>query len=71
MHWITNHPRTHKGMWPRRENVNYIDGPPKATDDYSVEDFENMRIVGVYVDISLEEYKNHELIWKPKKKSIN
>ena len=52
--WLTNHPRTYKGWFPRRD-VKLKDGPPKATDTYSVEEFEEKRIVGVYLDEDIPE----------------
>lgn len=61
MRWITNHPKSHKGLIPRRVGVTYYDGEPKATEKYSVEDFKKMGYVGVYVDITDEEYKKFPL----------
>ena len=56
MTWITNHPRTYKGLIPRRIGVEYFDGEPKATDEYSIEQMKEAGLVGVYVNISKEEY---------------
>jgi hypothetical protein len=54
--WITNHPKSVKGLWPRRDGVEYIEGEPKATSVYSVEDLQKQNIIGVYVDITSDEY---------------
>lgn len=65
--WITNHPKSIKGLWPRRDGVDYIQGEPKATDVYSIEQLKNQNIIGVYVDIPAEQYYTLPIITKPKK----
>lgn len=54
--WITNHPKSVKGLWPRRDGVEYIEGKPKATHVYSVEELQKQNIIGVYVDMIEDEY---------------
>lgn len=66
--WITNHPKSVKGLWPRRDGVEYIEGMPKATLVYSVEDLIKQNIIGVYVDMTPEEYYKLHIINSPKKK---
>ena len=56
MNWVTNIPRSIKGLWPRRSGVEYIEGPPQATAEFTVEQLQQRRIVGAYVDIPLEQY---------------
>jgi hypothetical protein len=57
MIWITNHPKPLKGMWPRRVGCTYIEGEPKATFVYTVEQLKEQGLVGVYVDMPVEEYE--------------
>lgn len=56
MNWVTNIPRSVKGLWPRRSGVEYVEGPPQATLEYSVEQLRRRKIVGAYVAIPLDEY---------------
>jgi hypothetical protein len=66
MNWITNHPQSIKGMWPRRIGCDYIEGLPKATDTYTVEQLINQNIIGVYVDMPIEEYRLLPTVRSPK-----
>lgn len=66
--WITNHPKSVKGMWPRRDGVEYIEGDPKATLKNSVEELKMQQLIGVYVDMDEETYRKLPVIWKPTKK---
>ena len=65
--WITNHPKSVKGLWPRRDGVQYLEGEPKATSVYTVEDLKKQKIIGVYVDMIAEDYYKLPLINSPKK----
>lgn len=69
--WITNNPKSVKSLWPRRFGVEYIEGAPKATDTYSVDDLVKQNIIGVYVNISKETYDKLPLIKSPKYDLIN
>ena len=53
---ITNHPKSIKGLWPRRAGCAYIEGEPKATEAHSTEELKKQGLVGVYVDMPLAEY---------------
>ncbi len=66
--WVTNHPKSVKGMWPRRDGVEYIEGDPKATLKNSVEELKMQQLIGVYVDMDEESYRKLPVIWKPTKK---
>lgn len=55
--WITNQPKSIKSLWPRRIGVEYIEGPPKATSVYSVEELAEQKLIGVYVRMNEEEYR--------------
>lgn len=66
--WITNHPKSVKGMWPRRDGVEYVEGEPKATHKYSVDELKEQNLVGVYVNMDAESYFKLPLIMKPTKK---
>jgi hypothetical protein len=37
MLWITNHPKSLKGLWPRRAGCVYIEGEPRGTFAYTAE----------------------------------
>ena len=52
--WLTNHPRTYRGWFPRRDALMY-DGPPKATEAYTSEELAEKRIVGVYLNEDVPE----------------
>ena len=66
MNWITNHPGSLKGMWPRRLGVEYIEGEPKATEKYSAEKLKQEGLIGVYVNIPLQDYYDLPIIKSPK-----
>jgi len=51
--WVTNTPKTIKGYWPRRV-ADFVEGPPKATKSYSVEELTALELVGVYLGEDLE-----------------
>lgn len=60
--WLTNHPRTYRGWFPRRD-AKMVDGPPKATDKYTVDELLAMKQVGVYLDEDIEDgIKSRKLI---------
>lgn len=65
--WITNHPKSIKGLWPRRDGVEYIQGEPKSTKVYSVEELKKQGLIGVYVDMLAEQYYSLPIITKPNK----
>ena len=69
--WITNHPKSIKGLWPRRSGVEYIQGEPKATDVYSVEQLKSQGLVGAYVDMDAEDYYKLPIIKSPKDQISN
>ena len=52
--WLTNHPRTHRGWFPRRD-ARMRDGIAKPTEEMSVQDLESRFIVGVYLDEDVPE----------------
>lgn len=66
MIWITNHPKPLMSMWPRRAGCEYIEGPPKATFKYTVEEFESVGTIGVYVDMEESLYRKLPLMKNPK-----
>ncbi len=53
--WITNHPKSLKSFWPRRP-IFYLEGKPKETFKYSVEDFLNMDYIGIYAGEDVDNY---------------
>lgn len=52
--WVTSMPGSLKAYWPRRD-TKFTEGPPKATNHYSVGELSAMRIVGIYLDEDIEE----------------
>ena len=69
--WITNHPKSIKGLWPRRSGVEYIQGEPKATAAYSVDELKSQGLVGAYVDMDAEEYRKLPIIKSAKEQISN
>jgi hypothetical protein len=63
--WVTNYPKSVKGLWPRRAFVNYIQGQPKATSKYNEHELVLQGLVGVYVDMPAEEYYELPLVKTP------
>lgn len=63
--WVTNQPKSIKGLWPRRIGVVYVEGPPKATESRTSEELTNEGLVGVYVDMPEVEYRKLPLAWTP------
>lgn len=59
LNWITNEPGSIKAFWPRRAGVCYEEGPPKETDAYTREEFEEMGYVGIYV-VGQKPFDYHE-----------
>lgn len=62
-HWITNNPRTIRGI-EKREGVEYHQGPPKESQCaavFTLADLKEMKLVGLYVNISREEYMKRPL----------
>ena len=64
--WVTNHPKPIEGFWPRRV-CEYTEGPPKATYKHSIEEFEAMGYIGIYVDMDRKDYIKLPLAPNPKK----
>lgn len=52
--WVTNHPRTLKAYWPRRQ-AEYKEGPPKETEVYTQEELSNSNIIGIYLAEDIED----------------
>ena len=52
--WLTNHPRSYRGWFPRRD-VKLRDGVPRATDTYFSCELIEKGIVGVYLDEDVPE----------------
>jgi len=65
MIWITNHPKSLKGLWPRRAGCTYIEGEPKGTDIYSSAELSACDYVGIYVDMPEEEYRKLPVVRTP------
>ena len=63
--WITNHPKSIQGFWPRR-TCEYFEGLPQKTYKYSVEEFIEMGYIGIYVNMTREEYEKYPLVANPK-----
>lgn len=63
--WVTNHPKSLKGMWPRRIGVVYLEGRPKATEAHTSEELESQGLVGAYVDMDEAEYRKLPLARTP------
>lgn len=63
--WVTNHPKSLKGMWPRRIGAVYIEGPPKATTVHTTDELARQGLVGAYVDMNEAEYRNLPLARTP------
>ena len=61
--WLTNHPRSIKGWWPRRD-VKIYQGRPKATDTFTVEQLEGMGQVGAYLAEDVPEGTNNKSLIK-------
>jgi len=65
MLWITNHPKSLKGLWPRRAGCVYIEGEPKATFYYTQAQLKKQGCVGAYVNMPLEEYSRLPIVRTP------
>ena len=65
MIWITNHPKPLKGMWPRRVGCTYLEGEPKGTDSLRVDELKAQGYIGVYVDMSQQDYRQLPLARNP------
>ena len=52
--WMTNNPKTLLSWYPRRA-VLLREGSPKATSEYTVEEFEAMGIIGIYLNEDIED----------------
>jgi len=46
--WLTNHPKSIKGYWPRRA-VPLVEGPPQGVSDTDTADCEEAGYVGIYL----------------------
>lgn len=66
MIWITNHPKPIQSFWPRRA-TDYVEGRPKATEKFSEKELEEQGLIGIYVDISAEEYCELPILKRPEK----
>lgn len=64
--WVTNHPKSIQGLWPRRVGCTYIEGEPKKTDVYTSEDLKKQNIIGVYVDMKPDDYYSLPVVRTPK-----
>lgn len=65
MTWITNHPKSIKGLWPRRAGCEYIEGEPMGTEARSVQDLKECGLVGVYVNMPEVEYRKLPIVKTP------
>ncbi len=66
MIWITNHPKSVKGLWPRRAGCEYIEGEPKGRDpQFPVDALKNLGLVGIYVDMPEDEYRKLPIVKTP------
>lgn len=64
--WLTNNMKTIHSWWPRR-GVKMVQGPPKETTKYTVEDFEKMGMIGIYLDEDLENsWESYPMCKNPK-----
>ena len=65
--WITNNAGHIAGYWPRRDAL-IVEGPPRATHKYTVEELQGQKIVGLYLDEDIPQgIKSRELLKIPKK----
>jgi hypothetical protein len=55
--WLTNHPKPLNSFWPRRP-ITYVEGDPKETSKYSVEDLIAMDYIGIYSGEDVIDYFN-------------
>jgi hypothetical protein len=58
--WLTNNPKTILSWYPRRA-VLLREGSPKATSEYTVEEFKAMGMVGIYLDEDVEDLSSMEM----------
>lgn len=65
MIWITNHPKSLKGLWPRRAGCVYIEGDPMGSDSIHVDELKARGYVGAYVDMPYNEYKKLPIVKTP------
>ena len=65
MTWITNHPKSLTGLWPRRAGCEYIQGEPMGTETYTSEQLKAEGYVGAYVDMPEAEYRKLPLVRTP------
>ena len=65
MLWITNHPKSLKGLWPRRAGCVYIEGEPMGTDSLRVDELKAQGYVGAYVEMPEEEYRKLPIVRTP------
>lgn len=65
MIWITNHPKSLKGLWPRRAGCVYIKGEPKASFFYTQKQLKKKGYIGVYVDMDEAEYRKLPIVKTP------
>jgi len=71
MTWITNHPKSLKGLWPRRAGYTYIEGEPKKTEACSVQNLKSCGIIGIYVDMPDEDYRKLPIVKNPNELRLN
>lgn len=65
MNWVTNHPKSVRGMWPRRAGVEYHEGAPQSTEAHTSEELARQGLVGVFVDMPLDQYRQLPLVKNP------
>jgi hypothetical protein len=65
MLWITNHPKSLKGLWPRRAGCVYIEGEPRGTFAYTAEQLREQGLVGAYVNMPEDEYRKLPIVKNP------
>lgn len=60
--WVTNHPGSMRGWWPRRAGVSYQEGPPSATHQFTADELSARGMVGIYLAADCPDYLERELI---------
>jgi hypothetical protein len=58
--WMTNNPKSLLSWYPRRA-VLLREGSPKATSEYTVEEFKAMGMVGIYLDEDVEDLSSMKM----------
>ena len=64
--WLTNNPKTIRSWYPRR-SVKMVEGKPKETGEYTVEELESKGMIGIYLDEDLaHEWEEYPLCGNPR-----